>query len=635
MRGILRFPGGLAWAFCFIAFQTLTPATADDYIAIPQGWSQRQVTNWYTLSQGSRLIPLDWLRALEQPGSNQPFLDDGYIRQFRYLPNHAGEGLPIGFAIDRQDDSSLSTTHLRWKASQSSREKWVGMNCSACHSAEITYQGKAMRIEGGPTLADFQGFIENLNKALAETRSDPDKANRFAAKVLGNSNTPDNRALLDQALGKLIDWQQTIEHANATPLRYGFGRLDAFGNIFNKVALVVGADSQTTNPSNAPVSYPFLWNVPQHDKVQWNGIVANKRVGDYDLGALARNTGEVIGVFADVKVNGTSPFDFVPPKIRTSVDTDNLNTLETQLRTLQPPAWPTALFGRIDPQKWQRGQKIFEQEMRGNGQKVTSCADCHKQLGRTNLTTPIKAVMTPLKEIGTDIWMACNAVTRQAKSGLFNDKYMTYLPTPLPTIFIQDSGKHFGNSAAVADLLRTTVIGTIWANHDAVIADINKTIFATEPDRLGSEIAFPSALPPDQRPLRSQEAQDRRNKCLNGTDPLLAYKGRPLTGIWATAPYLHNGSVPTLYDLLLPPDQRPKQFLVGTREFDPVRIGYATRDADGKLLDTPAGDNSFVFNTRDGAGRVIDGNSNAGHDYDNAGLTDDDRWALVEYLKGL
>src|SRR5690625_3270750 len=63
---------------------------------------------------------------------------------------------------------------------------------------------------------------------------------------------------------------------------------------------------------------------------------------------------------------------------------------------------------------------------------------------------------------------------------------------------------------------------------------------------------------------------------------LLSYKARPLNGIWATAPYLHNGSVPTLYDLLLPakrPDDpedgeyRPDEFMVGSREFDPIKVG--------------------------------------------------------------
>jgi len=110
------------------------------------------------------------------------------------------------------------------------------------------------------------------------------------------------------------------------------------------------------------------------------------------------------------------------------------------------------------------------------------------------------------------------------------------------------------------------------------------------------------------------------------TRDILAYKGRPLTGIWATPPYLHNGSVPTLYDLLLPPEDRPKSFYLGSREFDPAKVGYVTAQS---------ADNSFLYRTRDDAGRIIDGNSNAGHDYGNAALSDKERKALVEYLKGL
>ena len=92
-------------------------------------------------------------------------------------------------------------------------------------------------------------------------------------------------------------------------------------------------------------------------------------------------------------------------------------------------------------------------------------------------------------------------------------------------------------------------------------------------------------------------------------------------GIWATAPYLHNGSVPTLYDLLLPPAQRPQSFDVGTREYDPERGGYRTgSDAPG---------NGFTFTAR-GAG-----NSNEGHDYNVGRLNHEQRLALVEYMKSL
>jgi hypothetical protein len=84
--------------------------------------------------------------------------------------------------------------------------------------------------------------------------------------------------------------------------------------------------------------------------------------------------------------------------------------------------------------------------------------------------------------------------------------------------------------------------------------------------------------------------------------------------------------VPTLYDLLLPPSDRPKSFYVGTREFDPVKVGFKTEQS---------AENSFLFRVFDDQGNPIQGNLNAGHDYNNAGLSAADREALVEYMKGL
>jgi hypothetical protein len=101
------------------------------------------------------------------------------------------------------------------------------------------------------------------------------------------------------------------------------------------------------------------------------------------------------------------------------------------------------------------------------------------------------------------------------------------------------------------------------------------------------------------------------------------YVCMPLDGLWARAPYLHNGSVPTLNDLLKKPLDRPKDFFRGDDEFDPVNVGFRSdrkRSDDGRLL--------FPFNTAES------GNGKAGHDY-GTGLNDDEKKALVEYLKTL
>ena len=99
---------------------------------------------------------------------------------------------------------------------------------------------------------------------------------------------------------------------------------------------------------------------------------------------------------------------------------------------------------------------------------------------------------------------------------------------------------------------------------------------------------------------------------------LLAYKARPLDGVWATAPYLHNGSVPSLYELLLPPSERVKVFYVGNREFDPVSVGFVSRDLR----------NAFRFDTHH------PGNWNTGHTY-GTDLSEEQRLDLLEFLKTL
>ena len=64
----------------------------------------------------------------------------------------------------------------------------------------------------------------------------------------------------------------------------------------------------------------------------------------------------------------------------------------------------------------------------------------------------------------------------------------------------------------------------------------------------------------------------------------LIYKARPLNGIWAVAPFLHNGSVPNLYLLLSPQSERPKTFWAGSKQFDPVKVGYDPAEMSGATL---------------------------------------------------
>jgi hypothetical protein len=169
--------------------------------------------------------------------------------------------------------------------------------------------------------------------------------------------------------------------------------------------------------------------------------------------------------------------------------------------------------------------------------------------------------------------------------------------------------------------------------------EAGKALFEKEP---GGCRGCHAVISPDEllarltRPTESSDRAERLKRCLTETSPVLAYKGRPLAGAWATAPYLHNGSVPTLFDLMLPPADRPKSFVLGTREFDPERVGFVNEASSTPWKsDQAARENTFVFQTHDSFGHPIPGNDNAAHDYGNARFSDEERWALVEYMKAV
>lgn len=98
------------------------------------------------------------------------------------------------------------------------------------------------------------------------------------------------------------------------------------------------------------------------------------------------------------------------------------------------------------------------------------------------------------------------------------------------------------------------------------------------------------------------------------------YAARPLAGVWATSPYLHNNSVPTLAALLQKPQDRPKEFYIGSLNYDVINVGY--KDEPSVLPKAPK------FNTE------LKGNSNSGHNY-GTDLSDAEKRALLEYLKSI
>ena len=140
--------------------------TTPEFVNQGPNWTAATRADFYSRDQGSRMIPLAWLRALKQP-NGQPFLTDS-LGRYGYLPNPANsDQLPVGFT-----------------ASGPTGSRTVGMTCAACHTRQITAEGKSYRIDGGPGIVDFQSFLADLDSAVGRVRGSDAAFNSFANAVL-------------------------------------------------------------------------------------------------------------------------------------------------------------------------------------------------------------------------------------------------------------------------------------------------------------------------------------------------------------------------------------------------------------------------------------------------------------------
>jgi len=496
--------------------------------------------------------------------TGKPFLQQ--IERFGFLPDSPGpnnpHGLPVGMTVVRSRNARTCGMEM------------VGFTCAACHVAEIAYQRKHLRIDGAPALIDLQAYQVEFANSLDATLKDPKKLLALIMAMERSqrgsaSSSPENTSAyatnssLQQAadvpeksnadpafhsvssktadattqpgkaglsFGQRIEADLAILKARLAYLKHGKllvtgtepgpGRIDAFGAARNLLFSNFAVKMQS------PVSFPYIWDVPDYTQKKVTGADAEWIHYDANTNSiLERNIGQALGMGAV----------FDPKTYESTLRPENLHRLQLLTVKLQPPKWPAEVFGAVDQAKATQGRQIF----------LDKCQGCHQNH------------IYDVAELGTD--------PIRAKS------------------FGQPVGSvAFPNAVA------------------PILSGIKKRAFLDD------------AISPAE-----QQQMDVNPAVWRATGKYLA---RPLNGIWATAPYLHNGSVPTLYDLLHP-EQRPAKFSMGGREYDPQKIGFAPQTAGVNGL--------WIFDT------TQPGNSNTGHSGDKFGtaLSEDQKSALLEYLK--
>jgi len=446
--------------------------------------------------------------------------------------------------------------------------EYIGLTCAACHTNQISYEGTNIRIDGGNTTA-FQviPWLKKLTSSLEHIQKDKNAFKEMVTEI-GKKGKVDEADLRKRLDGDVEIAQSLVNKILFSKIEIGPGRMDAFGGIDNALLGIHSGIMDNITLNEAPVKPSFLWNASHSVWVQWSGVSPNP---------MSRNYSEALGVFARYDLSATGkPENY---KIST-VDIRQLILIEKMLRRLAPPQWPQEILGKIDSVKAARGAKLF----------TSNCASCHSiyphrwSEPRENGIRMIENALVPQAIIGTDpanlksIGLDTNAVvtTKHLKS-LFGGKEKV-----TPTQFFQIiEGAMIQESISKAGLTPEEIL------------DANGYL------------------------TQEMMAKDKI--------PFGVYKAAPRDGAWSIGPYLHNGSVPNLFELLSPAKERSESFYVNS-QFDPVKVGISTSQKSG-----------FKFDTK------LAGNSNAGHSFEDTKgpgvigkkFTETERYEIIEFLKSI
>jgi len=562
-----------------------------------QNWTAAQQEWFHHADQGTQTfgIPYEWFIALEQPrlSFTAPGLlsDPLYLDRYGFVPVSTQPGkpeLPVGFAHGGQvlDVSGAPLRNPQTNAEMTS----LGFTCAACHTGRFTYQKTAIFVDGGPALTNVQNFQKAVGLSIVYTHFMPWRFARFADRVLGPGASDEAKSSLRKQFNavykQIKDVGKLEQSVKSKSVDEGFTRLDALSRIGNTVFALDLDHHENFVAYSAPVHFPHIWDASWFEWVQYNGSIQQP---------MTRNAGEALGVRATV--NFPVAKDQLPTssvqvitifQLEQLLAGDKPPTAENRFTGLNSPKWPDKILPPINPKHAAEGAILYRAHCQRCHLPVTSDPD----FWTAPQWSPVNAAgerylnlnMIDIARVGTDPAQAEDMKNRTVA-----------VPTNLA--ITNDSGQ----------VVTSTDFGN--ALRQLVSAVVNRW--------------YDSQVPPTSPAVR-----DRMNGLRpDGIRAPLQYKARPLDGIWATPPYLHNGSVPNLYALLSPVAERPRVFYLGNREYDPVDVGYRTEKFPG----------GFKLDTS------IRGNSNSGHEFSSGSrkgiigplLTPDERRALIEYLKTL
>ena len=621
---------------------------------LDQNWSEATRERYHHVSQGTRTLPIPyrWFVNLPRPAeslvgvlfsTDKKLSGDDYLLRFGFIKGNKSkynpDGLPVGFA--RTPSQSLAGVTEKVDA--------VGLTCAACHTGQLVHDEIQYIIDGGPGQMDLGQLTKALGAALGQLALSSKiplldgRFDRFARDVLGPQYSDATKVTLAGQLAAVV--AAGVKSIDVVEVNEGFTRVDALNRIGNQV-FHKGVDRpENYAPIDAPVNFPHIWTSSWFDWVQYDGSI---------MQPMVRNAGEALGVAA--YLDTTSPAG--EGRFSSSIPLRDLVWIEHQLagnqfgpgkryNGLGAPRWPQEALGDIDPRLALMGEGLYKAHCQGchlpplDSPDVWSFEDRFGPIQWTDIKgekrsteeSVLHVKMIPQAQIGTDPAQG-NVLVQRMVDTAGNDG-------PLAGEFTPGMGldAHLCTHPPVKPGEKP--------NYDLI----------TVPFKDGGSVLFGLALGATvQQTIEAWYAgnyiSDAQQEAFQGDRPNClqvgaGYRARPLNGVWATAPFLHNSSVPTLMDLLSPLEERPKLVQLGNTRFDTEKVGI-TQDPRVRMVagENYADNGLFILDTS------LPGNSNAGHEFSDQWdasksyddqpkgvigplLSIDERKALVEYLKTL
>lgn len=564
-----------------------TPLAPRPPVYVPGGSFAKGVTNGlsaddrkalYSMDEGIHWLPVDVMLSLKKATDKFGVYDETFFEHPEKLglyPNLVDptSELPLGITVSG-DAVPMG-----------------GINCATCHTSLISNaDGAFFLVDGGSGQFAIDRMIEGTVKSLVATLINPlefeafylrfrqraDRRGGPVAAALGEDKLDDSglRDMIEKAskTGDSADVKEKLKSTTGGFSAGTFGAPPSPGDLSSRTKVFVYLAKR----------FVFFF-----EQVKYGGATPGSNVSASGFGrsnpwsVTKKMFGDHLGYIRD----GAKPVTPV-------VDGGPINT---------PHVWD------FDRQKWIFWTGVTNSMVERNMAQGVALL--------TDFDWPTKASTIKIQKLE-----AVSKIMRKAKAPSWPKDILGPIDQALA-----DKGKAaFKDKCLKCHDPKASDQGPGAAEFNYVDVGTDTSYYEGQVEKIGSYDLFTDVLAPMMGKVKAKAKTDEGIPDLapyeTGRTPVVwrkpkanAFVAKPLAGIWASAPFLHNGSVPTVADLLKPAKSRAKEFYVGSFVYDPKALGYVSDPSDPR---------NFKFSTAD------KGNSNQGHEF-----TVDDPAAVIEFLK--